>query len=245
MWLQFESYLPNLACLPEHALATSGGEIWSYLDPKMRPIFFLKNEGGWVQGQKVYIAQIDGVTHVWGPSFCELHSLHREASRIGARCSILVPACLITLQEAGSHGCGRKGLLNGSPVALGKYDLNLSDWVGCSSLKPTHTPLPSNSHSHTNNFACQDLPSWSAFSPPPSQRPQSCSTVESTPCFLSLLFPASKSRSLFALYYSATGMIVHWGCLTVICVTCRQAGRQRCAGRAWVARQQQSSPPAH
>lgn len=54
-----------------------------------------RNAEGWVLGQKVFIAQIDGVTHV-RPCFCELHSLCREASRIGACCSILVPACLIT-----------------------------------------------------------------------------------------------------------------------------------------------------
>ena len=42
-----------------------------------------RNAEEWVQGQKVYIAQIDGMTHVWGP-VSELHSLCREASRIGA-----------------------------------------------------------------------------------------------------------------------------------------------------------------
>ena len=42
-----------------------------------------RNAEEWVQGRKVYIAQIDGMTHVWGP-VSELHSLCREASRIGA-----------------------------------------------------------------------------------------------------------------------------------------------------------------
>lgn len=116
---------------------------------------------------------------------------------MGARCSIPVPACLITF------GGGRKPRLwspgpcwtglrssHGSPRSLAVLGprLFLSRWPSPTETDPFRQALR----------ACPSL-----RVPPPCPVLQAGSSLELVPYF--------ESRSLFALYYSATGMIVREG----------------------------------
>lgn len=138
-----------------------------------------RNAEEWVQGQKVYIAQIDGMTHVWGP-VSELHSLCREASRIGAlqySCACLFNHIWRRLQAAVRDSQNRW---------IGLWS---SHGIPCFLLRSNTPPFSKYQHKPIPTPARHRSP------PPPDPRqllPRSTSVQNSTPRLLSSLFPTSK-----------------------------------------------------
>lgn len=128
------------------------------------------------------LLQMDGVTCV-RPGSCRVHSWCRRPPTWGLAAVVLC-ACLITF--GGGHRPRRPDL-----SAPPDRDPVLTWCSTLSSPRHGHAPLASNPRLKP------------LLAPPPPARLRSGSSLQ--------LVPDSESRSLFALYYSATGMIVREG----------------------------------